>query len=374
MGERLVRNEEVSGSIPLNSTNHTFSPSGLILTPRGASKMNKLTRLSLLFVAVLLALAAVAIPRGILSADYLPHRFCYLARPGLIWTNVAMDSVIAASYALIFASLVWMTIRLRRLGELRAYLWISLAFATFIGACGATHVMEVVTIWWPLYPLAAAVKVVCAVASVATAVLFARAVPTLARKVIRFVDMEAALHKANAELLAGAIIDALTGLRNRGNFDSTFDSEYLRATRVGLPLSVLMIVIDHFKMLNDRYGHLAGDDCLRRVAQVLAARRGRPEDLVARYGGEEFALILPGSSLADACRIAEDIRAAVFALAIPNEDAPTGPSVSVSIGVASHIPRYGDEARELLAAADAALYRAKRQGRNRIEEGHVGIP
>jgi diguanylate cyclase (GGDEF)-like protein len=323
----------------------------------------------LLGVAMLVLLIA-AMPRGLFSANYLPHRFCYLAKPGLIWTNVSADTLIALSYALIFASLLWMTVRLRHLQDLRLYLWIALAFATFIGACGATHLMEVVTIWWPLYPLSAAVKVVCALASVATAGLFARAVPKLSANVIRFIDMEVALRKANAELLELSVVDSLTGLTNRRSFDAIFAAEWRRARRARTPLAILMMDIDHFKMRNDRYGHPAGDDCLRRVAHMLAARPRRVEDVVARYGGEEFALILPRSTLADAHKIAEEIRRAVAALDIPNEDSPTSPTVTVSIGVASQIPNSGDEPKDLIAAADAALYRAKRLGRNRTESAH----
>src|SRR5438309_2042970 len=116
---------------------------------------------------------------ALLSASYLPHRFCYLAQPGLVWTNVVMDGLIAASYAFIFGSLFWVTARLRRIPALHVYLWIFLSFATFIVACGATHFMEIVTVWWPVYPLSAAIKIICAAASVPTAILFARATPSI---------------------------------------------------------------------------------------------------------------------------------------------------------------------------------------------------
>lgn len=335
--------------------------------------MMRLTRLVAILAMAVLLLVFAGIPRGLFSANYLPHSFCYLAQPGLIWTNVSMDSIIAASYALIFASLVWITARLRHLHELRIYLWISLAFAIFIGACGATHLMEVVTIWWPVYPLSAVVKVVCAVTSVLTAILFARAAPKLAANVIRYVDIEVALRKANAELLELSVVDSLTGLPNRRSFDSSFAAEWLRARRTHTSLAILMTDIDHFKTLNDRYGHLAGDECLRRVARVLAARPGRPEDVAARYGGDEFALILPCCDLANAHTIAEDIRCAVAALAIPTEDGPACPTVTVSIGVATHTPMPEDEAKQLLEAADVALYRAKRLGRDRTEAGQLVI-
>jgi diguanylate cyclase (GGDEF)-like protein len=307
------------------------------------------------------------------SANYLPHRYCYLAKPGLIWTNVAMDGAIALSYTVIFGSLMWIAHKMRLTRALDSYQWIFLAFGAFIVACGATHVMEMVTVWWPVYPLSAAVKVVCALASIPTAVVFARAAPDLVVKVTRFVEMEAELRKAHHELTESSTHDALTGLTNRGQFDVGLTSEWLRAGRSGVSLSVLMMDIDHFKKLNDRYGHQSGDECLRQVAKVLSGRQGRTEDVAARYGGEEFALILPGSGLAAAHRIAEDIRAAVNALEIPNENSPAAPFVTLSIGVASCKPTFTENVMVLLAAADAALYVAKRTGRNRTESGTVQL-
>lgn len=126
---------------------------------------------------------------ALVSPQYLPHRFCYLQQPWLVWTNVTMDSLIAISYAAIFASLFWIAGELRSLQDLRKYLWILVAFGTFIVACGATHLMEVVTVWWPAYPLAAVVKIFCALASVPTAVMFARAAPVLAKNIRHFLEM-----------------------------------------------------------------------------------------------------------------------------------------------------------------------------------------
>jgi signal transduction histidine kinase len=126
---------------------------------------------------------------SLLSANYLPHRYCYLAKPGLVWTNVSMDGLIAASYAAIFGSLIWVASKLRDVPSLRSYLWIFFAFGAFILACGATHAMEIVTTWWPVYPLSAAVKVVCAAASVPTAILFAWATPALVANMRRYFEM-----------------------------------------------------------------------------------------------------------------------------------------------------------------------------------------
>ncbi|HEY0786008.1 MAG TPA: HAMP domain-containing sensor histidine kinase [Acidobacteriaceae bacterium] len=133
-----------------------------------------------------LALARMGAVAHLFSSNYLPHRYCYLAQPWLVWTNVVMDGAIAASYAVIFLTLFWIAGRLRSFQPLHGYLWIFIAFGTFIVACGATHLMEVVTVWWPIYPFSALVKVVCAAASVPTAILFARAAPRLQAGISRF--------------------------------------------------------------------------------------------------------------------------------------------------------------------------------------------
>lgn len=122
------------------------------------------------------------------SPNYLPHSYCYLAQPWLIWTNVTMDGLIAASYITIFAWLFWIASKLRTLQELQGYLWILICFGTFILACSGTHLMEVATVWWPVYRLAAAVKVACAAASIATALLFSRAAPMLVERIGQFLE------------------------------------------------------------------------------------------------------------------------------------------------------------------------------------------
>jgi PAS domain S-box-containing protein len=147
----------------------------------------------------LLGFAAVSIPimgvllytgsfSKLLSTNYLPHRYCYLAQPGLVWTNVTADALIAISYALLVGSLLWVVGKLRRMREVQPYLWIVLSFGAFIIACGATHAMEVLTVWLPAYPLSAAVKVLCAAVSVPTATLFVKAAPALAASIAGFLE------------------------------------------------------------------------------------------------------------------------------------------------------------------------------------------
>jgi signal transduction histidine kinase len=151
--------------------------------------LRKLLLAAALTVVGLEVLAHTGVLAALLSPHYLPHRFCYLQQPWLVWTNVSMDGLIAVSYASIFVSLFWVAGKLRSIQDLRNYIWILIAFGTFIVACGATHVMEVVTVWWPVYPAAAAVKILCAAASVPTALLFALAAPALAANIRQFLDM-----------------------------------------------------------------------------------------------------------------------------------------------------------------------------------------
>jgi two-component system, sensor histidine kinase and response regulator len=125
---------------------------------------------------------------SLFSSGYLPHRYCYLAQPGLVWTNVVADGLIAISYVSLFGCLFWLVGKVRHAAVLHPYLWIFIGFGSFILACGVTHGMEIVTTWWPVYPLAAAFKVVCAAVSVATAVVFVKVTPTLAGNILFMID------------------------------------------------------------------------------------------------------------------------------------------------------------------------------------------
>jgi len=172
------------------------------------------------------------------------------------------------------------------------------------------------------------------------------------------------LSEANSKLRRLSASDGLTGLANRRMFDETFQGEWNRALRHRLPLAVLLLDVDQFKAYNDQYGHLAGDACLKRVAQALQIPTQRAGELVARYGGEEFVILLPGLSGDAAYKVAHRVRASIQDLKIAHaRDVQTG-VVTVSIGVAARIPRQGEVASELLKEADASLYRAKEQGRN----------
>ncbi len=171
--------------------------------------------------------------------------------------------------------------------------------------------------------------------------------------------------KAQTELERLAAADGLTGIANRRSFDDKLQREWSRASRDDLPLTLLMIDVDHFKAFNDRYGHHVGDDCLRRIASVLTQAVFRPFDMVARYGGEEFAVILPVIDMEGATTVANRIREGLARLEIPHSQSDAG-VVTLSVGIGSIIPAKGQAPAALVELADAALYEAKRGGRNRV--------
>jgi len=164
-----------------------------------------------------------------------------------------------------------------------------------------------------------------------------------------------------------ARIDGLTQIANRRRFDETLLQEWGRHLRLQQPLSLLICDVDHFKLYNDGYGHQAGDECLKSVAKTIS-QCFRTGDLVARYGGEEFAVVLPHTNGARATQVAERVRAAVAAAAIPHASSPVCDRVTLSIGVACRTPQPTDaaDARNLVGDADRNLYLAKHRGRNRV--------
>lgn len=162
-----------------------------------------------------------------------------------------------------------------------------------------------------------------------------------------------------------AFIDGLTGLPNRRRLDQ-YLNELSTGERSGADsLSVLMIDVDFFKAYNDRYGHLAGDHCLREVAATLAAARRRGDDLLARYGGEEFALLMPGADRTVALDQAQRLRDAMLRAELPHRDQPDTGQVTISVGTSSGA-LSAEPAQALIERADRALYQAKKEGRNRV--------
>lgn len=173
--------------------------------------------------------------------------------------------------------------------------------------------------------------------------------------------------KHQADLLESlSMIDALTQIPNRRNFDATLLSEWKQAARNHSMLTVIIIDIDYFKQYNDHYGHGAGDVCLQMVASALSKDIIRPSDMVARYGGEEFIVILPETTEEEATLVAERLRTSVENLAIPHEYSSTAPVVTISAGIASHRNQGDNSIQNLIDAADKALYMAKASGRNQV--------
>ncbi len=160
--------------------------------------------------------------------------------------------------------------------------------------------------------------------------------------------------------------DGLTGLSNRRHFDEYLELEWRRALRDQSQLSLLMIDVDYFKSFNDNFGHLEGDEALRKVATAIRDACSRPSDLPARYGGEEFALVLPSTSAGGARLMAEKLRQSVVALNIPHITPHEGANLTVSVGVSTFTPQQGGDCRQLISAADKGLYTAKHNGRNRV--------
>ena len=171
--------------------------------------------------------------------------------------------------------------------------------------------------------------------------------------------------KAQDILRDMAFLDSLTKIANRRRFDEKLADEFDRVNNLSGQLSIILIDIDNFKQFNDRYGHLAGDECLYAVAQKLADTVSRPEDFVARYGGEEFVVLLPQTDKQGALFVAEQIQKAIEMLAIVHEDSFTG-YLSVSMGINTVNHHQCDDHLTFIQAADDALYYAKNQGRNCI--------
>jgi len=189
----------------------------------------------------------------------------------------------------------------------------------------------------------------------------------LHRAKVRERKLESLVDERTVQLQRLARYDGLTDLANHRTFYEIFQKEWAVAGREKRPLSLIAADIDFFKPFNDSLGHQEGDECLRKVAQAIRAQVKRPADLAARTGGDEFFLLLPGTENVGALAIAENIRSAIAALAIPHPASPIAAVVTVSLGVATTIPSPAAEANQFIARADQALYQTKRQGRNRAD-------
>ena len=187
----------------------------------------------------------------------------------------------------------------------------------------------------------------------------------LAESRAALLESERQLRELNLSLSELSIRDGLTSLHNRRHFDHRLEIEWSRAIRNEQPLTFLMLDVDHFKRLNDTYGHPYGDMCLRAIARILEQQPRRASDLTARIGGEEFGILLPATSLEGGMYLAESIRAAVQTMVL-DHTASRPVSITISIGVTSFTPSPGDSVSTFFESADQAMYEAKRNGRNRV--------
>ncbi|PKO86288.1 MAG: diguanylate cyclase response regulator [Betaproteobacteria bacterium HGW-Betaproteobacteria-12] len=187
--------------------------------------------------------------------------------------------------------------------------------------------------------------------------------PSIVRKRVR--NHLQSVHRRN--LLENlAKIDSLTEIANRRRYDEALESEWRRCARSGSPLSLAIIDVDHFKRYNDHLGHAEGDHVLHRIACELNRFVRRPGDLIARYGGEEFVILLPNTDALAAANLGHEIRASIEALALPHPNSPVSRHVTVSMGGISAVPTGGEVDPKFFQEADAALYAAKAEGRNRV--------
>ena len=182
----------------------------------------------------------------------------------------------------------------------------------------------------------------------------------------KLLEVSDELERANVELRRQADVDGLTSLANRRYMDRFLSHEVARCARSMQPLSVIMCDIDEFKLYNDHYGHLKGDDCIKLIAGVLASQTRRATDLAARYGGEEFAIILPDTSEEDALKLARSIKVKVEGLNIMHEKSTVTNHVTLSLGVYNATPSPMLIGKDYLNFADKALYHAKQSGRNKV--------
>ncbi len=176
----------------------------------------------------------------------------------------------------------------------------------------------------------------------------------------------AALEQANQELHRLAMLDGLTRVANRRHFDEYLQQQWTLLTRLQQPLALILVDVDEFKRYNDHYGHLAGDDCLKQMAQTISDSILRPTDLVTRYGGEEFAIVLPFTTLDGARQVAKTIQAAVYNLGLPHATSSVSDRLTLSLGVSCMTPQPEFSLETLIFTADKALYQAKEKGRDCI--------
>jgi len=308
----------------------------------------------------------------VFNGSFMPHGHCLLWRWDLLFLHVTGDALTALSYALIPIALIHIV---RKRDDLR-FDRLFLLFAGFIGFCGITHTLGLINIWHGYYFLEGAAKLLTGLISITTAVVLWKLTPTIialpsaalleqrnkellkAQDALKEVNLtlEAKVEARTKELILQANTDPLTSCLNRRAILRDLDDEIKRCKRYENTCSLLMLDVDHFKQVNDTFGHQVGDDVLIKIADTIT-HTCRQTDFVGRYGGEEFLIVLPQTDGAQAKDLAERIRESVSALSEHFAFA-----VSCSIGIAAL--KNDSDMHTFIKRADEAVYEAKDSGRN----------
>ena len=309
----------------------------------------------------------------------MPHGHCLLWRNDLLFMHVGGDILTTLAYLVIPTALVYLV---HRRQEMR-FDWMTLMFAAFILLCGITHAISILNVWHGYYFVEGIAKVMTGLISITTAFLIWKLMPQAlsipsqlelltANEALQLTKEE--LQQANetlehrvkertAQLEELASIDALTSLLNRRTLMQALDAEMERFNRYGHAFSLLLIDLDHFKQINDTFGHLAGDAVLIDAAVKLTEALREP-DIVGRYGGEEFLVILPQTSAEQAMQLAQRIRASMNDSKVESFGDTVAYTCSIGVTTASS----GVQQTEMLHNADTAMYKAKQAGRNAVSQ------
>ncbi|MAP26411.1 MULTISPECIES: GGDEF domain-containing protein [unclassified Methylophaga] len=312
------------------------------------------------------------------NGSFMPHGHCLQWLPDLLFLHVSGDLLTSIAYFVIPIALVYLVKKRTDL----AFNWIFIMFAAFIFLCGVTHLTGLINIWQGFYYIEGLAKFATGLVSILTAVMIWRLIPKALAipSNDEFRNKNAALQQAQRELLESnqllerrvlertkelerlTTTDPLTGVMNRRGLIDNLTAETDRAERYHHHLSLLMVDMDHFKDVNDKFGHLSGDAVLIEVANILSDTC-RTSDFLGRYGGEEFLLLLPETGTEEASQLAERIRAAIEQHRFCQDDG-VDISLTCSIGVTEF--RVNQTQTSLLQSVDRMLYSAKESGRNRV--------
>ncbi|MGP9799917.1 GGDEF domain-containing protein [Rheinheimera sp. NSM] len=314
----------------------------------------------------------------LLNGDFMPHGHCLLWRTDLLLLHVGGDTLTFIAYMLIPLALIKLV---RARDDLR-FDWIFLLFAGFIFFCGATHILGIINVWHGYYYIHGIIKSMTGIISMLTAILLWYLLPqvislpgkrAMEAKIVELMRaeheleasnqrLEAEVKKRTAQLEKMATTDELTELLNRREIMRLLELEIARAERQGTALSIMMLDLDHFKAVNDNFGHQAGDRALKSAAGTFKQQM-RKTDFIGRIGGEEFLVILPDTAISSAYALAERIRLTLEQHTIEN---PLTPNCTASIGVTQC--RSADDLHSLIQRADESLYQAKSNGRNCVSQ------